>query len=141
MSTPPKRFADLEELITLVHSGALPRDTALRLLAEQETSLRKTLQSHLSEREAIRLAREMTLQFLQRIKADQARRRMAVKSSAAGRTKKRDALAEDFARAYQACLDDGRSTSAAFDVAKKKAGHGRSDRTLRRWLKINVATS
>lgn len=74
MKTPPKRFA--EDLVALVHSGALPRATALRWLAEQETSLRTAIERDIATRKAITLARETILQCRQRIEADQSRRRI-----------------------------------------------------------------
>ena len=85
MSTPPERFADVEEIITLVHSGALPRDVAIWILREWAALLktaagalasRNTSQeSPVSARAAITFAQEITRILTERVKADQSRRR------------------------------------------------------------------
>jgi hypothetical protein len=85
MSTPPERFADVEEIITLVHSGALPRDVAIRILREWAALLktaagalasRNTSQeSPVSPRAAITFAQAITRMLTERVKADQWRHR------------------------------------------------------------------
>jgi hypothetical protein len=85
MSTPPKRFADLEEIITLVRSGAVPRDMAIRILREWAALLKTAVgalasrstaqESPVSARTAITFAQAITRMLTERVKADQWRHR------------------------------------------------------------------